>query len=810
MNGSKRATVLCLFTVLACGSPDATANRSLFIELSTDLVPGAEIFGAEVVLFPSLDALQEADGGIADRAYLLGTDTLPKRIAAFETLQPGTWAARVRLLDASGSTRLERAVLVEVAGNTTATVIMTRDCEGVSCPGAGDTQNALACLGGRCVDPRCTPQTPEYCPEPDCTIAAECPPVATCAERRCNFGLCMPGILPLSCTLGRSCNPLEGCTLTTADHCRDGVANQGETGVDCGGPCTPCLQPVAPQPAGWELVAPTPQAITPTGIWSAGDTVWLTGEGGEVLRRVDDVWMRDSLTVPTTGTKASVKVFGSDPETVWIYGASNAVHRWDGKAWSTLLVAEDVPISLWASGEEDVWIVTRNSVVLHWNGERFEDRSPGGSDIVRVFGSGPGAVWLEGASFIQDEFREESRLLRWNGSGWTPELGAPAGPCLSFAADDLWCFDGAGAHHFDGSRWTEDERLPDGNVTHLWGSASGHIWLLQEAASTSAWHWNGTTWMAYSVPLGTTRLVGVSNDEVIVAGPGQVFRGNGLAWRQEVGLPTEDVVNPKIDAFFPGTGRAIWGVDDDQVWMTAGSDILYWNGSEWRSEFRGAGPAFYGLHGTTAENLWAVGASGQIAHRSNTGWTVLPSPVSENLTDVWAASANAVFAVGRSGTVLFYDGSSWREHDLGTRDLYAVWAASATSAVAGGRGGVIYRWDGSTWLEESISGAPDVHDIAASSPRDIWVVTRNSATSRGFHWDGVAWTDWRQALPGGQSVWLAASDNVHIADNNSVWHWNGTQWDREILQVEQFSVHKLWTSPRGSVWLSGENVLLRR
>lgn len=33
---------------------------------------------------------------------------------------------------------------------------------------------------------------------------------------------------------------VEGITMSGGPSCNDGIQNQGETGVDCGGPCSPC------------------------------------------------------------------------------------------------------------------------------------------------------------------------------------------------------------------------------------------------------------------------------------------------------------------------------------------------------------------------------------------------------------------------------------------------------------------------------------------------------------------------------------------------------------------------------------------
>lgn len=67
--------------------------------------------------------------------------------------------------------------------------------------------------------------------------------------------------------------------------CSDGVQNQGETGLDCGGPCAPCLLPCSTRPGNvvrWDL--PNQPGWMALG---AGSQVWLTEEWAGRLARLD-------------------------------------------------------------------------------------------------------------------------------------------------------------------------------------------------------------------------------------------------------------------------------------------------------------------------------------------------------------------------------------------------------------------------------------------------------------------------------------------------------------------------------------------
>jgi hypothetical protein len=62
------------------------------------------------------------------------------------------------------------------------------------------------------------------------------------------------------------------------------------------------------------------------------------------------------------------------------------------------------------------------------------------------------------------------------------------------------------------------------------------------------------------------------------------------------------------------------------------------------------------------------------------------------LKAVWGERRDSVFAVGQGGTVIHWNGSSWRGLDAGTdEDLWAVWGSGAGDVRVFGRNGVILR-----------------------------------------------------------------------------------------------------------------------
>ncbi len=228
----KRALVLSLAaTLAACSSPPR-----LVLELRTDLTPGVEF--TEIVTHVSrerpgaerdqlrrtLEIVVEAPAG--DTSFLDGV-----RIADLPDLPPGTYWVEV-LLRADDGAVVATGVLgpLELVVDTARTVRITRDCVGVECPGSGPP-GFLACLAGQCVDPRCSPEEPDFCPPVSCEADPDCAPRAiTCADTRCVTGTCFVYSTGERCPDGSFCDPDAGCVpdLPPPPDCLGPVCSTGD------------------------------------------------------------------------------------------------------------------------------------------------------------------------------------------------------------------------------------------------------------------------------------------------------------------------------------------------------------------------------------------------------------------------------------------------------------------------------------------------------------------------------------------------------------------------------------------------------
>ena len=157
---------------------------------------------------------------------------------------------------------------------------------------------------------------------------------------------------------------------------------------------------------------------------------------------------------------------------------------------------------------------------------------------------------------------------------------------------------------------------------------------------------------------------------------------------------------------FPGAGVGVTVWDD--VWGTSATDvhvvgkdagrftsevILHFDGTGWAEvdrEVRRYAPS--ALWGTSSSDVFAVGNGGRALHYDGLAWTVMVTPSSHGLLDVWGSSPTNVSAVG--GTVLRYNGVEWRAIEKpGDNTFRTIWGSSASDVILGGDGGII--WHGS-------------------------------------------------------------------------------------------------------------------
>lgn len=269
------------FAALLLGGCDG-GGVALYVDLRTDIVPGAELAVVETRV--------EDTGATRESAALRGDDFLAgRRIAEIEGLPPSRERrVIVRLLDANRQEIARRAVQVDHRQDRILTVLVTRSCRDVDCP------EGESCFAGQCQPEACATDRTECTGQ--CSSAMDCPP-SSCSLVTCETGACFYAPQPGACGPGTYCDAERGCVVDPGAPPDAGMdaGPIADAGVDAGPPAPAfhisTIAPDAPEWVAFDTIDPPHEivraAFAPPG---EGVIVALTDTSVHTLRLSDRRW----------------------------------------------------------------------------------------------------------------------------------------------------------------------------------------------------------------------------------------------------------------------------------------------------------------------------------------------------------------------------------------------------------------------------------------------------------------------------------------------------------------------------------------
>jgi hypothetical protein len=281
--------------------------------------------------------------------------------------------------------------------------------------------------------------------------------------------------------------------------------------------------------------------------------------------------------------------------------------------------------------------------------------------------------------------------------------------------DDVWAAGSGGSVvHYDGATWSPVPSGVKNTFNAVWGSGAGDVYVVGgvDAVFHSTGFHGGTATLT-PLPIDTQGAEGArinavwgTSSEDVRLGTDFVFfvdaDGNGASGIQlalasaDGGAPGWKSVPVDVAGDQPDTvARSIWGANNRDLWIAAsqlfvpGREAIMYHG---KSDDGGLGfievdsqssNAIESIHGTSADDVWAVGSGGTIRHitAADSRWQVVASPTTETLHAVWASAPDDVWAVGDNATILHYDGKTFTpsaaELPAGRKPaLYGIWGSA--------------------------------------------------------------------------------------------------------------------------------------
>jgi hypothetical protein len=227
---SRLVVIACVLSVSCSAAP------SLSIQLVTDLAPGREFDEVEITILPEGEARSLRTD--AERNWGRGV-----RVATIGGLPVGSHEARVTIRLAGSLVQQQSRRLVTGTGPSTVTILITRDCTGVTC------SPDQACARAECVSVECTPENPDACPASARCTAGACGAPMGCLVPECRpEGFCFSAPEDALCAQTEYCDAVLGCVprgvpidaaLVDAGVLVDAVVPVDATMDDAGPPSLP-------------------------------------------------------------------------------------------------------------------------------------------------------------------------------------------------------------------------------------------------------------------------------------------------------------------------------------------------------------------------------------------------------------------------------------------------------------------------------------------------------------------------------------------------------------------------------------------
>ncbi len=214
--------------------------------------------------------------------------------------------------------------------------------------------------------------------------------------------------------------------------------------------------------------------------------------------------------------------------------------------------------------------------------------------------------------------------------------------------------------------------------------------------------------------------------------------------------------------------RSVFAFSENDIWFARGGSLVHFDGVNYFNDC-GMNSFLTGsinkLWGTSSEDLYIVGNSGNIAHYNGTSWQKIESGTDLPLVDIYSRNGNEIYAAGINvsevkGVVLKGNVNQFlvmiyseiiNESELFQKlygDLASVWVDELGTIYAGGN--LLYRYKNNKW--NYVTSLPE--NFIGGNP--------------GAYYRGALWS-----IRGN-----ASNDYIIAGDRNTLRHFNGTTWEQ--------------------------------
>ncbi|MCH8837412.1 MAG: carboxypeptidase regulatory-like domain-containing protein [Candidatus Marinimicrobia bacterium] len=208
------------------------------------------------------------------------------------------------------------------------------------------------------------------------------------------------------------------------------------------------------------------------------------------------------------------------------------------------------------------------------------------------------------------------------------------------------------------------------------------------------------------------------------------------------------------------------------------------------------------------DNLaYAVGDSGTLAKWNGSSWSMEQSPSTNDIKDIVILASDNVWMVGTDG-VFYYNGSIWIQPEGSPQVSLGIIALIDTNNIFVGsdNSADVYRYNSNIWQLTNLPGT--ISDLDIISNDRVYALVDGAYAI--YKFNGIGWsilTTYPLRISYTQSIRVFSDDNLWITSDYgyyawdySVRHWDGSIWSSHIdshssraLDIDGHSTDNIWT-----------------
>ncbi|MFW5836383.1 MAG: hypothetical protein ACOCVM_00140 [Desulfovibrionaceae bacterium] len=381
---------------------------------------------------------------------------------------------------------------------------------------------------------------------------------------------------------------------------------------------------------------------------------------------------------------------------------------------------------------------------------------------------------------------------------------------------------------YDGRSWSKTSLDGQPDIYSIYGAASDNVYAVGPKGTIL--HYDGSAWSRQDSPANDSLygVWGVGNTFYAVGNYRTVLKNDGRGWDMLYETPKMQSLpgvmglldNPGAVAVGDFSFFSIWGPSENDFYIGGYNDRLFHCADDVVNSTKLLGCCSqFKLWGTSDNNIFAAGVGSScsgcdqavILRYDGAAWARDDSAPGHQLADIHGSSYDNVFAVGRKGNVLRFDGRQWTPAPPKTllfgdnpKDLYftGVWAFSSDNVFAVTDSGDVLHYDGQEWTVQCAEDTEDRLDfIAASSPDRIFAANSNGDVIR---CNGKSWDIIKQSYPGFSDLVLYSEDSLlALTRYYGIMRFEDSAWTNETIPKELGDRRCIWTPDGSDIFIGG-------